>query len=39
MTDNIWHLRSRMEADLNPIFDMFDERQFSLLGMKPRTNL
>jgi len=39
MNDNIWHLRSRMETDLNPIFDMFDERQFSLLGMKPRTNL
>lgn len=39
MNDNIWHLRSRMEADLNPIFDLFDERQFCLLGMKPRTNL
>lgn len=39
MNDNIGHLRSRMEADLNPIFDLFDERQFCLLGMKPRTNL
>ena len=39
MNDNIWHLRSRMETDLNPIFEMFDERQHCLLGMKPRTNL
>lgn len=39
MNDNIWHLRSRMEDALNPIFDLFDERQFCLLGMKPRTNL
>jgi hypothetical protein len=39
MNDNIWHLRSRMEDTLNPIFDMFDERQFCLLGMKPRTDL
>ncbi|MEP3944689.1 hypothetical protein [Ascidiaceihabitans sp.] len=39
MKDNIWHLRSRMEEALNPIFEMFDERQFSLLGMKPRTDL
>lgn len=38
MNDNIWHLRSRMEDALNPIFDMFDERQFCLLGMKERTN-
>lgn len=38
MNDKIWHLRSRMEADLNPVFDIFDERQFDLLGMKPRTN-
>lgn len=39
MNDNICHLRSRMKADLNPIFEMFDERQFCLLGMKPRTDL
>ncbi|MEP3296433.1 MAG: hypothetical protein ABJO27_08140 [Pseudoruegeria sp.] len=39
MNDNIWHLRSRMEEALNPIFDMFDERQFCLLGTKPRTNV
>jgi hypothetical protein len=39
MNDNIWHLRMRMEDALNPIFDMFDERQFCLLGTKPRTNV
>lgn len=39
MNDNIWHLRSRMKDALNPIFDMFDERQFCLLGLKPRTDL
>lgn len=39
MNDNIWHLRSRIEDALNPIFEMFDERQHCLLGKKPRTNL
>lgn len=32
-------MRSRMEDALNPIFEMFDERQHCLLGTKPRTNL
>lgn len=39
MNDNIWHLRPRMEEALNPIFDLFDERQHCLLGMTPRTNV
>lgn len=39
MIDNIWHLRARLEDTLNPIFDMFDERQYCLLGMKSRTNV
>lgn len=39
MSEEIWHVRARMEDALNPIFDLFDERQFCLLGMQPRTNL
>ena len=39
MNDNIWHLRSRLEDALNPIFEMFDERQHCLLGTKQRTNM
>jgi hypothetical protein len=40
MNDNIWHLRPRIEDALNPIFDLFDERQHCLLGMcKTRSNI
>ena len=37
MNDEVWHLRSRMEASLNPIFDLFDDNQHCLLGAKART--
>lgn len=39
MNDNIWHLRPRIEDALSPVFDLFEERQHCLLGMKPRTSV
>lgn len=36
MNDRVWHLRARMEDALNPIFDLFDDGQYCLLGAKER---
>lgn len=39
MTNRISQIEAGIEKELNPIFELLDERQYCLLGTKPRTSL